>query len=65
MAYSEADRPHETDFHAVTLSDPNQFEPQAHLFWEERVSWLGVDDGLPRHAGDGSSKKIRGRSKKR
>ncbi len=64
IAYAEADRPDETDFHALTLIDPENFEPASHIFWKERLKWLKLDDGLPRHAGDSSTSKVSKKKKK-
>ena len=33
-----------------TLDHPEQFSPQRHVFVGEKVPWLHIDDGLPRHA---------------
>ena len=34
-----------------TLDDPSAYPPVEHIFCGERVSWFGVEDGLPRHDG--------------
>lgn len=43
--------PDETHLYAATLDDPNQFTPEAHYHWAERVPWLTIRDDLPKHAG--------------
>ena len=53
----EADRfPDEIHFYAASLDDPTKFEPERHVHAGERLPWIHLDDGLPRHirgAGDG------------
>ncbi|MEM1046313.1 MAG: GFA family protein [Pseudomonadota bacterium] len=41
--------PDETHLYAVTLDDPSVYEPTAHIFWSERLSWVRVRDDLPTH----------------
>ncbi|MEM9497000.1 MAG: GFA family protein [Pseudomonadota bacterium] len=41
--------PDETHLYAATLDDPTLYEPQAHIFWSERLPWVQVRDDLPRH----------------
>ena len=41
--------PDETHLYAATLDDPAAFKPEAHYHWAERVSWLQIDDDLPKH----------------
>ena len=43
--------PDETHLYAATLNDPDQFKPEAHYHYAERVPWLTVTDDLPKHAG--------------
>ena len=33
-----------------TLDDPGSLPPTLHVWWEERLSWLHADDGLPKYA---------------
>lgn len=43
-----ADRfPGEQHFFAATLDRPEDFRPEAHYFWAERLPWLHLADGLP------------------
>ncbi len=32
-----------------SLDDPNVIEPVVHIFAEQRLTWLQMDDGLPAH----------------
>ena len=50
MTFESTIFPDETHLYAVTLDDPSAYQPQAHIFWSEKVPWLHVDDGLPQHA---------------
>lgn len=43
--------PGETHLLAATLDDLALFKPTAHVYWTERVSWLHVDDRLPKYEG--------------
>jgi hypothetical protein len=35
----------------ASLVDPVDRAPQSHVSYEERVSWMQFDDGLPKHRG--------------
>ena len=52
MSYAHKDRPGEIDLYAMTLDDPSKFEAQKHSFWNERVNWLNIEDGLEKNEGD-------------
>jgi hypothetical protein len=52
IAYRTATSPGETDFHAMTLDALDAYAPTAHTFWSEKLSWLHLNDDLPRHSGD-------------
>ena len=47
MAYASTQYPDELHFYA-TLDDPNDFTPEQHFHWSERLSWLALSDELPR-----------------
>ncbi len=32
-----------------SLDDPNSVRPDFHMFFEETISWMQIDDNLPRH----------------
>lgn len=40
------------DVTANSLDQPERFPPEYHIWFDERVSWMRYDDGLPRYAGD-------------
>ncbi|NIS07140.1 MAG: GFA family protein [Gammaproteobacteria bacterium] len=51
MTY-EADRwPGEVHVYVATLDNPDDFRPQLHVFFAERISWLELEDDLPRYEG--------------
>lgn len=47
----EAD-PEWVDVTLVSLDEPEQILPEAHVWTSERLSWLQPGDTLPRHASD-------------
>ncbi|MGB3313058.1 MAG: GNAT family N-acetyltransferase, partial [Albidovulum sp.] len=49
MGYQSTARAHEIDLYAATLDDPSSYVPTNHVHWNERVSWLHPNDGLPVH----------------
>ena len=40
----------ETHVHVSTLDRPEDFQPESHIFHEERIDWMETDDGLRRYA---------------
>ncbi len=38
-------------FYAAALERPETFEPQLHVAYEEKLSWLNIDDDLPKRNG--------------
>lgn len=51
MTY-EADRcPDEVHLYVSTLDNPCEFRPQLHVFFAERISWMELEDDLPRYEG--------------
>ena len=49
--YRSSRWPKETHLYAATLIDPEQFRPEAHYHWAERLTWLRIDDDLPKYPG--------------
>lgn len=50
MAF-QADRyADEIKLYAATPDQPDAFKPMFHVHWDEHLSWLRLDDGLPSHA---------------
>jgi len=51
MTY-EADRcPDEVHLYVSTLDDPGAYRPRVHVFFAERLSWMDLNDDLPRYEG--------------
>lgn len=50
MAYHNTKWNHETHFYVASLDDPEVLQPQFHVHWQERLSWLAIDDDLPKYA---------------
>ena len=49
MAYGADRYPHEIHFYAASLDDPENYQPQFHVYCGERLSWLNVTDDLPKY----------------
>jgi len=56
MAYNSEKAPGETHFYAAGLDAPEEFCPEFHVFWREKLPWLHLNDDLPRHSGSSTSK---------
>ena len=41
-------QPDTLDFSVSTLDEPGRLRPGFHIFWSSRVTWLQIDDGLPK-----------------
>jgi len=53
LAYETEADPGEIHLYAATLDDPQGVTPAFHSFWAEKLDWIAIDDGLPRHPGPG------------
>ena len=51
MAYEHDRYPGEIHLYAASLEDPQDFAPDRHVHFAERLRWLHVDDDLPKHDG--------------
>lgn len=49
LTYERADSPDHIDVTAGTLDDPSGLKPDDHVWFDRKVPWLKVDDGLPRY----------------
>lgn len=49
VAYRNARDADNIHLHIATLEDPEQVAPEFHEFHSERLSWLSIQDDLPRH----------------
>jgi len=48
VAYETAKRPGEIDLYLNAFEEPARFEPQAHVHFEEHLSWFDTRDDKPR-----------------
>ena len=49
MSFESTRWPGEIHLIATTLEQPEDYEPQLHCHTAEHLSWLKIDDGLPRY----------------
>ena len=49
ITYWSEQRPQEIDIALATLDDASGIEPEAHIWVEDKVPWLVIDDGLPHY----------------
>ncbi len=49
MAFETDRYPDEIHFYAASLEHPEAFEPEYHVHVDERLPWIKLSDGLPRH----------------
>lgn len=47
ITYCHAKRPAEIDVTLVTLDDPAAFAPEAHIWVQDKLPWIEVNDGRP------------------
>lgn len=47
ITYRNDKRPGEIDVTLATLDDPTAVEPAAHIGMDDKLSWVGIDDGRP------------------
>ena len=50
IAYQHVARPAEIDLTLSSLGDPVDLKPTAHIWVEDKIPWLVLDDGLPQCA---------------
>ncbi len=46
--YMNKTRAGEIDLYAASLDNPENYKPQFHYHWDEKLSWLHMNDGLPK-----------------
>jgi hypothetical protein len=49
LTYACDRRPGEIDIAVSALDDPSGIEPQAHIWVEDKASWLAIEDKLPQY----------------
>src|SRR5262249_24486706 len=50
IAFEHDKFPHEIHLYAASLENPKDFQPDFHVYWNERLPWLHWSDGLPKYA---------------
>lgn len=54
LFYQGDDRPQEIDVATGSLDDPSLAPPSKHIWGEQKLEWLKLDDGLPVYAQTGA-----------
>jgi hypothetical protein len=49
LTYRNEARPDEVDVIVTSLDDPGPLAPAAHVWVAEKLPWVRIEDGLPRH----------------
>ena len=49
LTYEHAERPNDVDIAVVAFDDPDRFSPVSHIWMEDNLKWVAVNDGLPQH----------------
>lgn len=49
IAYRADFWPDENHFYMANLANPEAVKPQAHYHWGEKLSWLAINDDLPKY----------------
>ncbi len=55
MTYEADWRSDEVHLYISTLEHPGAYRPQAHVFFAERLSWMELEDDLPRYEGSAAN----------
>lgn len=50
LTYEDEDRTGQIDITVSSFDDPTQFAPVAHIWVEDKLPWVCIDDELPRYA---------------
>jgi hypothetical protein len=58
LTYEHAGREGQIDVTVAAFDDPSQFEPVAHIFVEDKLDCVRLDDGLPRYSRNTGSPEI-------
>jgi len=49
LTYEHDDRRNEIDVTLTSFDEPSDFSPAAHIWVEDKLPWVNIDDGLPRY----------------
>ncbi|MGH6952924.1 MAG: GFA family protein [Alphaproteobacteria bacterium] len=55
MTFQYDARPEQLSFNAGCFDEPGRLKPSHHLYAENMIAWLHMDDGLPRYRGEGGT----------
>lgn len=47
LSYAHEQRAGEIDIALATLDDPARYEPECHIWVEDRLPWMRIEDGRP------------------
>lgn len=47
LTYEHKDRVGEIDVTLTSFDEPSEFTPAAHIWVEDKLPWVNIDDGLP------------------
>ena len=47
ISYAHAERAGDLDLSLASLEDPSALAPQAHIWVQDKLPWVRIDDGLP------------------
>ena len=50
ITYEHSDRDGQIDVNLTSFDDPAMFSPSAHIWVEDKLPWVSIDDGLPQYA---------------
>jgi len=50
LTYEHEDRYGQIDVTLTSFDDPSGFSPSAHIWVDDKLSWVIIDDGLPQYA---------------
>lgn len=50
LTYQHALRSGEIDFTLASLEDPSMYAPQVHIWVQDKLSWVQINDGLPQYS---------------
>ena len=54
VAYDADAYPEEIHFYVAAMENPEDFQPQFHVFTQEKLSWLHIDENLKQYRGSES-----------
>ena len=49
LTYEHEDRAGQIDVTLTSFDDPSEFSPSAHIWVDDKLPWVTIDDGLPQY----------------